>query len=77
MYDMVRTYLKKGGKRHQLVEIVHLMPLIMIIDAFDAAVDVFDADVDAFNVIFDVSFDAADDTGVGLLVLMLAEINLY
>ena len=53
---------------------MHLMRMMMIIDAFDAAVDVFDADVDAFNVAFDVSFDAAD---VGLLVLMLAEKNLY
>ena len=52
---------------------MHLMQMVMIIDAFDAAVDVFDADVDAFNVAFDVSFDAADDTDVGLLVLMLAE----
>ena len=52
---------------------MHLMRMTMIIDAFDAAVDVFDADVDAFNVAFDVSFDA----DVGLLVLMLAEKNLY
>ena len=53
---------------------MHLMRMMMIIDAFDAAVDVFDADVDAFNVAFDVScFDAADDAGVGLIVLMLAE----
>ena len=44
---------------------MHLMRMMMIIDAFDAAVDVFDVDVDAFNVAFDVSFDA----GVGLLVL--------
>ena len=56
---------------------MHLMRMMMIIDAFDAAVDVFDADVDAFNVAFDVSFDAADNTDVGLLVLMLAEKNVY
>ena len=56
---------------------MHLMRMMMIIDAFDAAVDVFDADVDAFNVAFGVAFDAADDADVGLLVLMLAEKNLY
>ena len=56
---------------------MHLMRMMMIIDAFDAAVDVFDADVDAFNVAFGVAFDAADDADVGLLVLMLAEENLY
>ena len=46
-----------------------LMPLLMCLMPM--------LNVDAFNVAFDVSFDAADDTDVGLLVLMLAEKNVY